>query len=40
MTKYDGNAWYTCTKCGQGIRDNGNGTWKWKDEILKKNKSS
>ena len=40
MTEYDGNAWYTCPNCGQGKRDNGNGTWTWKNEIFRKGSKS
>jgi len=34
MTEYDGCSWYTCPECGQAIRDNGNGSWTWKDEVF------
>ena len=35
MTEYDGWAWYTCPVCGDAIRDNGDGSWTWKCEIVK-----
>ncbi len=35
MTEYDGCSWYACPECGQAVRDNGNGSWTWRDEIFK-----
>lgn len=35
MTEYDGCSWYTCPECGQAKRDNGDGSWSWKDELFK-----
>ena len=37
MTEYDECSWYTCPECGQAIRDNGDGSWTWKDEIYDEN---
>lgn len=34
MTDYDGCSWYTCTECGQSVRDNGDGSFTWHDEIF------
>lgn len=34
MTEYDGCAWYTCPECGDSVRDNGNGSSTWSNEIF------
>lgn len=34
MTEYDGWAWYTCPECGDAVRDNGDGSWTWQNEIF------
>lgn len=39
MTEINGNGWYTCPDCGQKIRDNKDGTWTWRDELFKPNKT-